>query len=206
MLKGSSSVPLPVHSGCLPDIGWEEFLQRNQDFYRQLYPVMEKTGTAVLIENSTRRNLGNQEFFYTGAQMRKFLERVGHPLLGACWDTGHANCEGHQYEDLTALGPYLQAVHINDNRGTADEHLIPFCGTCCFDEVMQGLTAVSFRGPFTLECSSTLRPGKYWLGDRRTYGGGGKLTEPPEKLFEAAEKLLYEAGKVILEAYGLFEA
>jgi sugar phosphate isomerase/epimerase len=194
-----------VHSGCLPEIGWEEFLQRNLEFYRLLCPVMERTGVAVLIENSTRVNLGTQEFFYTGAQMREFLERADHPLFGACWDTGHANCEGHQYRDLTDLGPYLKAVHINDNRGTADEHLIPFCGTCCFDEVMRGLTDASFEGPFTLECSSTLRPGKYWLGDRRTFGEGGRLTEPGPELYDAAERLLYLAGKQLLDAYGLFE-
>ena len=39
--------------------------------------------------------------------MVEFLNYVGHPLLHACWDTGHANCEGSQYDDIVTLGKVI---------------------------------------------------------------------------------------------------
>lgn len=104
--------------------------------------------------------MGGNYYFYTGADMREFIDYAGHPLLGVCWDTGHANIEGSQYREILALGDTLKAVHINDNRGERDEHILPFAGTASMDEVMQALADVHFDGYFTMECDSMLLPGK----------------------------------------------
>ena len=60
-------------------------------------------------------------------------------MLHACWDTGHANCEGSQYDDIITLGKELFAIHYNDNHGAKDEHLIPFLGTLNHDEIINAL-------------------------------------------------------------------
>lgn len=112
----------------------------------------------LLCENSSLINVGTTEAYYTntGADMREFVEYVNHPLFHACWDTGHGNMEGGQYEHMIALGKELYAVHINDNRGTIDEHTLPYFGTLNMDEVMNGLIDCGFKGYFTLEAGSAV--------------------------------------------------
>ena len=200
---GKLGIPATVvHSGVLAGIGKEEYHRLNLEFYRLLFPVMEKTGVAVLIENSCKPNMGGNYFFLDGQDMKEFLALANHPLLHACWDTGHANVEGHQYEDIVALGDDLWALHINDNRGGGDEHVMPFLGTASFDEVMQALRAIGYSRHFTLECDSSLRPYRYWQGDRRAYGEKGPLAEPPRELAVIMEQALYVAGAHLLRAYG----
>lgn len=200
---GKLGIPATVvHSGVMAGIGQEEYYRLNRDFYRLLFPAMEKTGVAVLIENSCKPNMGGNYFFFDGQDMKDFLRYADHPLLHACWDTGHANVEGHQYEDIVALGDDLWALHINDNRGGGDEHVMPFLGTTSFDEVMQALAAIGYSRHFTLECDSSLRSYLNWQGNRRAFGEKGPLAEPPRELAVIMEQALCVAGAHLLRAYG----
>ncbi len=196
-----------VHLGWASDLPYEDkaaeevYFERNMTFIRELIPTMEKTGVMVLAENTTHANMGNSWYLYTGAEMKDFLRYADHPLLGACWDTGHANVEGHQYSDLTALGDDLCAIHFNDNRGGGDEHVIPYLGTMSVDEVMCGLCDIGYKGVFTFECDSSARPADYWQGNRRRWKEE-KAAEPPLAFQEALERALYVCGESILTAYG----
>lgn len=205
-----------VHAGVMNGIGKEEYFERNLEFYRQLFPIMEKTGVRVLAENSAHAIMGERFYFYTGTDMREFIEYAGHPLLGVCWDTGHANMEGNQYKEILSLGDTLKAVHINDNRGKMDEHTIPYFGTVSMDEVMQALLDVHFDGYFTFECDSKLRAAECWIGNRRRMTDArpgepqsitpdNRLAEPPLVLAKKSEELLYLCGKYILDSYHCFE-
>ena len=51
-------------------------------------------------------------------------------VLGFCFDTGHANLVGIDFEYfLTTLGSRLKVLHIHDNDGISDLHQIPFTFT-----------------------------------------------------------------------------
>lgn len=195
-----------VHSGASYDLTEAEpYFAAHRPFYDRLVPVMEKTGVSVLAENTTHRNIGNYFFPVTGKDLYDFCEYIDHPLFHACWDTGHANCEGVQYDHIMTIGHHLRAVHINDNRGGADEHLVPFFGTVNMDDVMCALIDVGFSGPFTFESSSNLRPSRYWLGNRHPFARESRLVEPTLEMQRDIERLLYHVGKHILSAYGCFE-
>lgn len=194
-----------VHPGHKLGISKEEWFAGNKAFYEKLLPTAERLGINVLIENSCTVNTGACYWTNTGKEMREFLEYVCHPNLHACWDTGHGNCDGAQYDNITALGDELYAIHYNDNRGNADEHLIPFLGTLNHDEVINALIDIGYKGYFTLECSSSLRPNKYWLGNRKTFDGECRLIEPQLFMQQKLEELLYQTAKYILSSYSLFE-
>ena len=166
---------------------------------------MEKFGVNVLCENSTDYNMGGLYYINTGKDMREFIEYVGHPMFHGCWDTGHANCEGNQYDEIMAIGKELYAVHYNDNRGGLDEHVMPFMGTLNHDEVMHALIDVGFKGYFTLECDSSLRRSKYWLGARRAFDKDNRLAEPQLFMKRHIEKMMYETAEWMLATYGLIE-
>ena len=125
--------------------------------------------------------------------MAEFCDYVNHPLFGACWDTGHANCEGHQYEDIIAMGDRLKAIHFNDNRGEKDEHLMPFMGTMSMDDIMHGLLDMGFKGYFTLECDAMLKNGNGWPYKRRPSTRDSRLFDIPIEIFRLQEKVLFES-------------
>lgn len=195
-----------VHSGWAPGVGKDEYFERNRAFYRRLFPAMEKCGVNVLTENTTHANMGENYAFFSGADMKAFIEYVDHPLFHACWDTGHGNIEGDQYDQLVTLGKDLYAIHLNDNRGSQDEHLIPFMGTANMDDIMCGLLDGGYEGYFTFEATDTLRPYRCWLGNRRKFVREHRLREPDAEMQQDLEALMYRVGKHILEAYGCFEA
>ena len=117
---------------------------------------MEKTGVNVLCENSTKYNMPNMHYLYTGQDMLDFIKFVNHPQVHACWDTGHGHCEGPQYNEIITLGKELYAIHYHDNRGTWDDHLVPYMGRMSNDEVLTALVDVGFNGYFTLETIKSL--------------------------------------------------
>ena len=139
-----------VHSGYEKGISKEEWFQKNKAFYERLLPTAERCSVNVLCENSTKSNMGSRYFINSGKDMREFIEYVDHPMIHGCWDTGHANCEGNQYDEILAIGEELYAIHYNDNHGLKDDHVAPFLGTLNHDEIMCALMDVGFTGYFTL--------------------------------------------------------
>ncbi len=193
------SVPYPA--------GMEQFFAYNKGLYEMLFPVMEETGVKVLIENSCEANMGSACYFMTGQEMADFLEWVDHPLLGAVWDTGHANCRGNnQHDDLVALKGHLDGIHVHDNDGRCDEHTAPFMGTADWDSVIRGLMDAGYKGYFTFECDNFPMRGGGWPYCRRNdVPEGARLQNASLELKLMAENYLYETGKYLLETYGVFE-
>ena len=194
-----------VHPGFGRGLSKEEWFEKNKAFYQKLFPAAERCGVNVLCENSTKSNMGDMYYINTGYDMRAFIDYVGHPRFRGCWDTGHANCEGPQYDQIVAIGDALYAIHYNDNRGKQDEHVATYLGTLNHDEVMHALIDIGFKGPFTLECDASLRGYHYWLGNRRPYESDLRLSEPQLFMQRKLEEMLYDTAKYILTSYDLFE-
>ena len=201
---GALGIPnMVIHSGWNKEAEKEECFRRNAAFFHRLIPTMEACNVNVLHENTTSINIRS---FYpkSGAQMREFSEYVNHPKVHSCWDIGHAKLEGPQYEDIMTMGEDLYALHIHDNV-SRDEHIIPFMGTINMDEVMHALIDVGYKGYFTMEAGSVLRPARYWLGCRAEFEKDTRLLEPPLELQKELERFMYKTGEYILKTYGVFE-
>ena len=196
-----------VHFAFAKDISKEEFLEKNAEFFGLLIPVMEKTGVNVLVENSAKADLAPSGYYYpsTAKEMLEFLEYKPHPMIHACWDTGHANMDGPQYNEIIELGDRLKALHVNDNMGKSDQHIAPFMGTINMDEVISALIDSGYKGYFTLESSSIVKDGNNWLQKRRVFPKSTKLFNPPFAVHEAKVKFNFEIAKACLEAYGIYE-
>jgi len=190
-------------------------LRRNGEFIARLLPVMERTGVSVLIENSCDRHAPTRaqnvrNVPSTAGELLELIEHVGHPLVHACWDTGHANVQGvDQYQSIVELGPRLKGVHIADNYGDMDSHVAPFQGTTNLDSVMQGLLDAGYQGFFSFESGNILRNGGVWPNYRREWEYRGvkvaRLMNVPLELRRQAVALLYQIGRHILTEYGCFE-
>ena len=195
-----------VHPGYGKDLVDKDiWFEENRRFYMALIDDMERCGVNVLCENNTRANVPYGYNLFVGKDMREFIDYLEHPMFGGCWDTGHANIGGNQYDDIIALGNKLYGIHFSDNRGKEDEHTAPFMGTLNVDEVMHALLDVGYKGVFTFEADSILRPASYRHGNRHSFAADSRLAEPPLAVKIQMEKFLFETGKYILNTYGLYE-
>ena len=203
---GALHIPNNVlHFGWDKELSKEESFERNRAYCQGFLPVAEACGVNVLMENSCAVNMPDTYYPNSAKDILDFLSFVDHPMLHACWDTGHANCEGAQYDEIVSLGRELYAIHYNDNYGKSDAHTMPYCGTLNNDEIVNALIAADFKGPFTLECGAHLRGAGSWPHKRRAFAADNRLLNPPLHLQQMAESLLYETAKHILSAYDLFE-
>jgi sugar phosphate isomerase/epimerase len=193
-----------VHVGWIDGFSKEESFAKNKAFYEKLLPTAERCGVNVLCENGVTDQLPGTYYPCTGKDLREFIEYVNHPLFHGCWDTGHGNCEGSQYDEILALGEHLYAIHYNDNRGDDDVHIAPYFGTLNHDEVLNALIDVGYQGYFTLESNGSLRRYNAWTGHRRRYEKT-RLAEPQLFMQRHVEKLLYDTSKWMLSEYGLLE-
>ena len=188
-------------AGCGPSRA--EFNRRNIAFYRLFEEDAEKHGVDILAENSARA--WNPEYFLrTGKEMREFVEEAAMPRLHILWDTGHGNVEASdQYGDIMAMGGELRGLHVQDNDGNADAHLMPMAGTVNFDDVIRGLIDSGYRGAFTFEGSNTLRRAGAWPWYRRNVKDNDRLSSPPLPLQIKQLALMREIGEWMLSSCGI---
>lgn len=200
---GMMGIPnLVVHSGYRSRISKEECFRQNKVFFDRLLAVAEKCDVNILVENFNKMNNPNVYWIDNANDQLALIELVNHPLFHAVWDTGHANLlETPQDEALRLLGSHVRALHVQDNLGDRDTHMLPFTGTLNIDSLMHGLSEIGYDGYFTFEVGHFFRYGD----DRRPYEKDTRLADPPLSLKIAEERLLYEVGKAILTAYDCFE-
>ena len=89
----------------------------------------------------------------TAGEIRGFIEDAGSEGLAICLDTGHLNLiDGSPGAFIREAGALLKALHIADNQGKTDQHLIPYgCGTVPWHEVGPALREIGYDGLFNFE-------------------------------------------------------
>ena len=191
-----------VHSGYIPNITKEEAFEKNKVFFMELLRFAEQYHVNVLVENFNKMCVDGLYWIDNATDLRALIDYVDHPLFHACWDAGHGNMqEMPQDEALRILGEHVYALHIQDNLGTDDSHIAPFCGSLNLDAVMHGLMDINYKGYFTFEAGNILLPASC----RRPFEKDQRLAKAPLELRIKAENLLYEMGRYILEAYDCLE-
>ena len=157
---------LAYHLGS-EEAEWEQ----TEKFLHFLAPMAKEMGITVCVENLYDSVSGHM---VEGpcCDARKAAERIDSindkynaEVLGFCFDTGHANLVGIDFEDfLTVLGHRLKVLHIHDNDGVIDLHQIPYTFTKTRDNVpstdwegfIRGLRAVNYQGALSFETAPVL--------------------------------------------------
>jgi sugar phosphate isomerase/epimerase len=192
-----------IHACTHPSFTKESFVKYNEAFYNEFFDLAEKYDIMLLTENWDN----DASFFSTGKDMRELIDKVGHPLFAACWDTAHGNIAKEaratgQYENIMALGDKLKGLHISDNFGDTHHHTWPFAGIINFDEVMQALVDINYDGYFNFEASYTLIRQENLPYRRKAWEHNGKtvttLLNPSVTLKQKAVDLLFDVGQHIL--------
>lgn len=197
---GELGIPMTVvHAGVKRNTPEEETFRLNKEFYQKLVPAMEKTGVMVLVENVGIADNNGRFYMNSAERLLHFIEYFDHPLLGVCWDIGHANVFGKQHDEIVKLGKHLKAIHYNDNDRVKDLHTAPFLSTLDNDDAMRGLVDAGFQGPFTFEATGKIQQKLCKLD---LLNGQPGVSLPVARAYE---KALYETGKYLLTSYGVWE-
>jgi len=126
-----------------------EFRRRVLASFLELSRLAEKLGVRLLVENMVPTG----RRFRFGADLGDLLwlcERV--PGLGVCFDPGHANIGGGSPASwLEALGGRVLSLHLNDNDGMADLHLLPGRGNLDWPRFWGALRSGGYEGPLLFE-------------------------------------------------------
>jgi L-ribulose-5-phosphate 3-epimerase len=129
----------------------EASIKKNREYFDSYVELAIKHGVGIAFENMVEGSR-KRRFACTAQELKALVESYNDPLVGACWDFGHGNL---LYPDQTfalcTLGSHLKATHVNDNRGSGDDHLFPFHGTIDWHSVMPVLKEIGYEGDFVYE-------------------------------------------------------
>ena len=149
------------------DEEWKE----TERFLNSIAPMAKEMGITICIEN-LYQNIGEHIIEGPCCNARKAVERIdrmnekyGAEVLGFCFDTGHANLVGIDFEDfITKLDYRLKVLHIHDNDGRQDLHQIPYTFTKTrenqastdWEGFIKGLRNIKFQGSLSFETAPVL--------------------------------------------------
>lgn len=79
------------------------------------------------------------------------FDNITSDYIGVCYDFGHDHAFFNDNFNFERFKNLILAVHIHDNFGSSDEHLLPFDGTIDYEKVFSKLKMCNYNGPITLE-------------------------------------------------------
>lgn len=146
--------------------------QQTEKFLEFLAPIAKEMGITICIENLYNTK-GKHIVEGPCCDAGKAVERIdrmndkyGAEVLGFCFDTGHANLIGIDFEDFIRKIDYrLKVLHIHDNDGVGDLHQLPFTFTRSrenypstdWDGFIRGLQAIKYDKVLSFETAPVLK-------------------------------------------------
>lgn len=117
------------------DIGFifnEEYKQKAIERLNVLMEFAERLNIHIAIENYTS--------YYS---IKWMLSNIASNKLGFCYDSGHENCFTADCDMLSLFGNRLFAIHLHDNNGVSDQHLLLQDGCIKWEQVKKKLNNYS---------------------------------------------------------------
>ena len=109
------------HLGAQDDLHHGRRIDAAFSSLEELNVFARDRGAAILLEN------GHSEFA-APENLLRFLE-LTHLGNGVSFDIGHAHIRGGIEDSFERLAPLIRSVHVHDNDGMRDQHLLPQAGT-----------------------------------------------------------------------------
>lgn len=161
-----------THPGTVYDAGhdMEVSKERNLAYYAKHLETARENGIGICLENDFEYHPAQPRQRIYCASVYELVELVdafGDPdHVGVCYDFGHGNLCGGGFhrQNLNVIGSRLHAIHVQDNHGTLDEHLLPFHGNINWAEAMAGLADIDYQGDLTYEIQEF---GRYFPNDQK---------------------------------------
>ena len=152
---------LVIHGISTPlgdDGDWEKYEKLNLKLYSSLIPVLQKTNVTVCLEDlfQTTGNVRYMGHCGDPHEAVSLIDRLNSEAqkecFGFCLDTGHINLLRWDFRYYVGiLGKRIKCLHIHDNDGVADTHMMPLTGTVNWKQLVEALKAVGYDGDLDFE-------------------------------------------------------
>lgn len=132
-------------------------LEANLEYYGPHLDLARECGIGLCLENDFGYVSGKPGRKLYCADVRELVQLVDAfhdpEHMAVCYDFGHGNlCENVSHRDnLRIIGYRLHALHVQDNLGKEDSHLLPFHGNIDWQEAMAALAEIGYSGDLTFE-------------------------------------------------------
>ena len=135
--------------GTRDDFNYPSFWEINLTFFRELLPYAKAHGVTICFENMPMTGLT----IAPPAETLRFIREIDDPDFRMCLDTGHVHVRGVNIADAIRIAgkEYLRVMHVHDNHGEKDEHLVPFDGTIDWKAFREALEEIGFDGVVSFE-------------------------------------------------------
>jgi fructoselysine 3-epimerase len=152
------------------DRGWKNLRQS----IVELLDYTDKTDLVLLIEPAHK---AESTLILTVADSLRMIREIGSERLGVCLDTGHAHINGEDLAHVVGLlGGVPLHIHIDDNKGDNDAHLIPGEGGIDYAPFVRALREILYRGfvsaelgfQYTLEPDAAVQKSRAVLSEMLT--------------------------------------
>ena len=136
----------------------EQAIRANLEFFGAMAPALKDTGVTMCIENlfwGDPDQSKTSNACSDAGQLSCLIDTLNDlhgPHYAACLDTGHAAVSGNDpCRMVRELGQRVRVLHLQDNLGVMDDHLIPGAGVVRWDDFLQGLRESGYSGTFNFE-------------------------------------------------------
>lgn len=113
---------------------------------------------------------------------KKVFKEIDNEYLQFCYDSGHNNAFDKDFDYLSVYGDKLKALHLHDNMGDNDSHIISKYGNIDWDKIAKKLANkdIILDYEMILNCSNDLTPETCLLETK-------KMADDLEKLIQKYE-------------------
>lgn len=142
----------------------KRFHEMNVEFFAALTKVARQEGVGISFENMPMPVLT----LARPSEMLAFAREIDSEYFTVCLDTGHAAiCGESPAQGVRLLGKMLTVLHVHDNDGHRDQHLMPYEGSIDWEDFRKALKETDFSGVLSLETKVAPLSRPDWLLDRQ---------------------------------------
>ena len=134
-----------------------ELKEINYRFYSELLPFAEKYNIIIYTENMYQGHPASHvpvpSVCAWADEFCEYIDMINSPHFKGCLDIGHTTLTG---ESLTRMietlgADRLAALHIHDVKPQEDTHTIPYLCSVNYEEMLNGLKKIGYKGDITFE-------------------------------------------------------
>ena len=162
MLCGYLGCPrLVIHPGeryYAEQMTEQEAWDYNIRMYANLIPELKKYHVIACLENIFLGYRGKylEGVCTTAEEINLYVDTLnqmaGEKCFGFCWDSGHSLVIGKDVGKMIHMvGSHLEALHLHDNDGVEDLHIMPYTGKLDWERVAQSLGDIGYKGTINFE-------------------------------------------------------
>ncbi len=123
--------------------------------YKSIVPAPNEIGIKRLQKLADYAKKLKIKIAFENTKLSGYLEYVFEHIknnnIGVCFDSGHYHAFYKDSFNWKAFKKKIFAVHLHDNFGIDDQHLLPFDGTTDWNDLILNLKQAKYKGPITLE-------------------------------------------------------